>query len=347
MKKLKCTVVGKFAYGFNVLDGQTVKCDMIYKELTEYFGKNKISYVDTYNWKKNKIKMIKNAYKAIKNSDNIIIMPAHNGIKVFAPLFIILNLIFKKRLHYVVIGSWLFNKVEKSNLLRRSLKKFECIYVETIKLKLDLESIGFNNVVKMNNYKNIPIVKIKKRVKVKKILKLCTFSRVNYNKGIEDIIHAVNCLNEKAVKFELDIFGQIDMDYTEKFNDIIKNSKEYIKYQGIVDSNKSIECIQNYDLLVFPTRYYTEGIPGTIIDAYASGVPVIASRWQNCNDIVHNKKTGYIYDFKNDEDLKSKLIYVYKNQNEIAYMGKECIKEAEKYCNISALDILFTKIKGD
>lgn len=345
MKKLKCSVVGKFAYGFNILDGQTVKCDMIYKELVEQFGEKEISYVDTYNWKSSKVKMLKNAYKVIKDSDNVIIMPAHNGVKVFAPLFEILNLIFKKRLHYVVIGSWLFSKVQKNRLLKNSLKKFECIYVETKKLKEDLESIGFNNVVKMNNYKNIPIIKKKKQLKEKTVLKLCTFSRVNYNKGIEDIISAVNNLNGSSIKFELDIFGQIDKDYEERFNNIIKHSKNYIKYKGIIDSKKSIEYIQNYDLLVFPTKYYTEGIPGTIIDAYASGVPVIASRWQNCDDIVYDKKTGYIFEFNDINDLKSKLSYAYKNQKELIKMGQECTLEAEKYCNKAALNVLFSKIK--
>lgn len=94
-------------------------------------------------------------------------------------------------------------------------------------------------------------------------------------KGIEDIIHAVEDINEKygSKKFALDIYGQIDEGYRDSFESMIKKFPDYIRYCGTVPFDKSTEALKNYFALVFPTRFYTEGIPGTIIDAYASRCP--------------------------------------------------------------------------
>lgn len=51
-----------------------------------------------------------------------------------------------------------------------------------------------------------------------------------------------------------------------------KKFPPYIKYCGTVSFDKTTEVLKEYFALVFPTRFYTEGIPGTIIDAFASGL---------------------------------------------------------------------------
>ena len=58
-------------------------------------------------------------------------------------------------------------------------------------------------------------------------------------------------------------------------------SNNCARYCGIKDPKDSVKTLKNYFALVFPTRFYTEGIPGTIIDAYYAGVPVIASKWES------------------------------------------------------------------
>ena len=38
-----------------------------------------------------------------------------------------------------------------------------------------------------------------------------------------------------------------------------------------MDSEKTVKTLENYYLLLFPTKFRTEGIPGTIIDALSAG----------------------------------------------------------------------------
>jgi glycosyltransferase involved in cell wall biosynthesis len=210
-----------------------------------------------------------------------------------------------------VIGGWLPEFLQKRKFLANILKKFDGIYVETNTMRTALEAQGFTNVFVMPNCKNLQILSEDELVYSDGApLKLCTFSRVVREKGIEDAINAVRAVNETIGKtvYTLDIYGQVDATQTEWFDELQKSFPEYVSYKGCVDANKSVEVLKYYFALLFPTHYYTEGIPGTIIDAYAAGVPVISARWESFADIIDEKLTGIGYDFGNKQDLIHKLL---------------------------------------
>lgn len=62
----------------------------------------------------------------------------------------------------------------------------------------------------------------------------------------------------------------------------------------MVPFNQSTEVLKNYDALLFPTYYEGEGFAGTIIDAFAAGLPVIASDWKYNSEIIKQGITGVI-----------------------------------------------------
>lgn len=126
-------------------------------------------------------------------------------------------------------------------------------------------------------------------------MKLCTFSRVLKEKGIEDAIEAVTYINEQNKReiFSLDIYGQIDDAYKGDFMMMQRNFPEYINYGGIIRFDRSTEVLRNYYALIFPTYYEGEGFAGTLIDAMAAGVPVIASDWKYNTEIVMRIQRGF------------------------------------------------------
>lgn len=56
-----------------------------------------------------------------------------------------------------------------------------------------------------------------------------------------------------------------------------------------------------YDLLLLPIRYYTEGVPGTLLDAYAARVPVVVTNWKHAKEVVIDGTSGIIIDFDNPD----------------------------------------------
>ena len=329
------TICGHFGGYNNFLDGQTVKTKNLYKALTDKYGHDEVKKIDTYNWKKRPIKLLKECINAAKNSRNIIILPAYNGIKVFVPLFTFLKKKYKFNLIYAVVGGWLPDMLEKNKFLLKKVKKITKIFVETNGMKTKLNSLGLDNVQIMLNFKELSPIKEDEITKIDYTkINVCTFSRVIKEKGIENAINVVNKINEKYGKniYHLDIYGQIGKDYKEDFEKIIDSiNNENICYKGEIESSKSVETIKKYDLLLFPTYYEGEGLAGTIIDAFFAGVPIIASDWKYNKEIINNEVTGLIFKAKDDNDFEKVLNDIYLQKYDINKMKIECIKESEKY----------------
>lgn len=343
-KKTVC-IIGHFGFAKNLLNGQTVKTKIITKELEKQLGKEEVLKIDTHGGKKKMLQLIFQLPVTMKNVKNIIMMPAHNGIRFFAPLLVFFNSFFHIKLHYVVIGGWLPEFLENKKRLQKNLKKFDGIYVETNTMKVNMEKLGFSNIYILPNCKELKILKENELVyATSKPFKLCTFSRVMKEKGIEDAVNAVEEINKKYDEtiFTLDIYGQIDTMQTEWFESLQSRFLKDVSYKGLVPFDKSTDVLKNYYALLFPTYYEGEGFAGTLIDAMAAGVPIIASDWRYNSEIVQDNRTGFL--IKNSESLHEKLEFIKSNITLVNDMKKICIEEAKEYLPNIAMNKLTKKL---
>lgn len=339
-------IIGHFGHGENLLNGQTVKTKIVTKEIVKELGKKEVSCIDTHGGVKALISAFRHALIALKYHKNIIIMPAENGLRIFAPLLVLLNLLFHRKLHYVVIGGWLPEFLKKRKKLTKALMSFDGIYVETNTMRKALEAQGFNDVYVMPNFKDLNILKESELVyHHTEPYRLCTFSRVIKEKGIEDAVNAVKTVNEHfgRIVYTLDIYGQVDSAQTEWFNELKSTFPLYIKYGEFVPFDKSVEVLKNYFALLFPTYYEGEGFAGTLLDAMAAGVPVIASDWRYNPEIV-NEKTGYVYPVHDNHAFVTTLISVGNNSDLLLSKKSDCLKEAEKYRAENVIQCLTSKL---
>lgn len=349
-KMKKVCVIGHFGVGENLSNGQTIKTKIITEALINRLGENEVIKIDTYGGKKNLIKSPFQVINAYKNAKNIIILPAHNGLRIYTPLLSFFRHFFKKRkLHYVVIGGWLPDFIKSKRLLKKQLKKFDCIYVETDSMKIALKDQGFNNVVVMPNCKKLPPLAESELVySTNEPYKLCTFSRVMKEKGIEDAVNAVKAVNEHFGRtvFELDIYGQVDSNQTEWFEKLSLNFPTYIRYGGLVPFDKSVDVLKDYFALLFPTYYEGEGFAGTLIDAYSAGVPVIASDWKYNAELV-NENVGFVYPTGDQRAFVDILKAMAVDPTLLLCKKRLCLIEADKYKIDKAVQILIEQIEGD
>ena len=345
----KTSVIGHFAFGKTFLDGQTIKTKILTEELQKKLGQEQVLIIDTYGGLKTLAKAPFQILFALKNSQNVIIFPAHNGLRVYAPLLSCLKRFFKNRkLHYVVIGGWLPQFLTKRKGLAKALKNFDGIYVETGTMKSALEARGFENVFVMPNCKKLTMLSENELVYPQGVIyKLCTFSRVMREKGIETAINVIKKVNDQFgyLAYSLDIYGQVDTTQAEWFENLKKRFPEGVRYCGCVDADKSVEILQSYFALLFPTHFYTEGIPGTIIDAYAAGIPVISAKWESYSDVVDEGVTGIGYDFDDVEQFAQLLLNIAENPNTLLEMKYSCIEKAENFIPANAIRVLLDAIQ--
>lgn len=340
--KYKVGIIGRFAFGKELLNGQTIKTRILTETIQSSLPEENMSLVDTYGGVKAFFRLPFQCIGAVFKCKNLVILPAYKGLRIIAPFLTLLNIVFHRKLHYVVIGGWLNNLLEGKYFLTWCLKQFDWIYVETSSMKKKLEEQGFKNVVQMPNFKQLPVLEeVELPICNGQEFRLCIFSRVMKEKGIEIAVDAINTINKKMGKtvFSLDIYGQIDIYQTQWFDDLCSTFPCNIRYCGEVAYDKSVETLKYYDVLLFPTQYYTEGIPGTIIDAYAAGLPVIASIWENYSDII-DEGTGIGYPFNDPRGLESSLMNLAMNPEALPLMKRNCLKKAQQYSAKNVIGIL-------
>lgn len=157
------------------------------------------------------------------------------------------------------------------------------------------------------------------------------FGRVQESKGITDAIAAICELNlRNETTFKLDIFGPIDEEFAEAFSRSIANAGE-VSYCGVVSPERSVECLADYDCLLFPTRYFEEGVPGSIIDALSAGLPVIASRWKYYAEILADGETGLSFEFGRPERLSETIESLLLGGRDIGGIRAHCLARARLY----------------
>lgn len=330
-RTIKVCVIGHFGEGEECLNGQTVKTKIITEELRRQLGGAAVRTIDSRGGAAKLPKLFAEVGRAMHHAEHVIMLPASNGVRFFGPVLSFWKRIYRRKIHYIVIGAWLSKFLAERRYLRAALRRFDGIYVETVTLQNNMEALGFHNVKLMPNCKELRILREEELVyAVSEPYRLCTFSRVVEKKGIEDAVKAVCAVNGELGRtaFTLDVYGPVDEAYRERFEALMASAPEEVQYRGSVPFDRSVELLKGYYALLFPTRFYTEGIPGTIIDAYASGVPVISARWESFADLVDEGEVGLGYAFGVYEELLQCLRRVVGQPELLADMKRNCLKKA-------------------
>lgn len=345
---MRIGILGHFARNTDICGGQTVKTRTVERALLS--ENHEVITVDSYKWKKHPLSFFLNIFKLTRKSDVVIMLPAAGGIKIY-PYLINLFTPKNKLKIYSVIGAWLPSYLKEHKKISNQLKKFDYILVETQTMQNQLSEQGFDNVVIVPNFKDItPINEEEINFNFKYPLSFCIFSRVVKEKGVTDAIYACDRLNKEVGQnvCVLDIYGPIEEEYKVEFSELCEQYSSVVKYKGVINPSQSVEVLKNYYMLLFPTLFYTEGIPGTIIDAFSAGVPVLASQWESYRDVLSDKDS-LTYKFKDKEELYKQLRYCIENIDTINAYRKECLKSAEKFSMNMAikkiLDLIYRENK--
>lgn len=338
-------VLGHFAYGQNKVNGQTIKTQEVTQALREHFTANHVHTIDTCGGWRFLLKLPFVAARTLSRHRHVVMMPAQRGIFTIVPIFLLLNMFFRRTIHYVVIGGWLPAYARRSSFLRSLLRDLDHIYVETLMMKRAMDAMSFTNTYVMPNCKNLDIADDNAHnVQATPPYLLCTFSRVTKEKGIEDAISAVNDCNRRLgkVTFHLHIYGQIEQPTW--FHNLMAGQSSEIQYKGLIAYNKSTQVLKQYLALLFPTFYHGEAFAGTLIDAMAAGLPVIASDWHANSELVLPDRTGILFPAHSVEALTEILLKVSQQPMTLNMMRRHCLKRAHNYLPETALRPLFNNI---
>lgn len=293
----KVLVLGYFGYLTNQLDGQTVKTRDVYRLAKEQLNNCTVDYFDTQELKKNKLLVLKMFWK-VMCCKTLFYLPAHNNLKVFFPVIFILSQLFRFKIHYFVVGGWLREYLTHLPIHRFMLGRIKGIHTETKRLKKELEDYySFKNV---DIFPNFRFFEFTPKSSESEKLRIVFMARVMKQKGLDWIFDLADYISEHNLqdKYSITFFGPETEEEKEYFeNNVAKY--DFAEYKGTLQPKEIHETLSKYDVMLLPTHFYTEDLPGSVVDAYISGIPVIATEWKHSHEFIDDGKSGFIVTFEN------------------------------------------------
>ncbi len=102
-----------------------------------------------------------------------------------------------------------------------------------------------------------------------------------------------------------------------------------VTYRGRLPRAETLAAMKTARFLVFPSEWY-EGFPVTIAEAFACGVPVVASRLGAMQEIIEDGVTGLHFEAGDVQDLRRKAQWAWEHPAEMQEMGRRARQEFEQ-----------------
>ncbi len=139
--------------------------------------------------------------------------------------------------------------------------------------------------------------------------------RLSREKGLWTLIRAMEKVNGPVLK----IAGtgpeeSAIRDY------IIKNGVRNIELMGFLSGEESREFLRNCIFTVMPSEWY-EMFPMVLLEAWATGKPVIGSRLGATKDLIEEGNTGLLFTPGDADDLAKKISRLYESPSSAHRMG--------------------------
>ncbi len=172
-------------------------------------------------------------------------------------------------------------------------------------------------------------------------------NRLDPEKGVRTLLNAWQHLKGIPLKIRGD--GRL---LTEVNAVVSKNNLDSVNIVGRLSRKQLWTLMKGARFLVWPSEGYYETFGLVAIEAFACGVPVIASNLGAMSEIVDDGRTGLHFQPGNAEELAAKVKWAWNHPAEMERMGREARQEYEsKYTaekNYQMLmEIYQTAISGD
>ena len=238
-------------------------------------------------------------------------------------IYILLSKLFKKKV-IVFFHGWDYKTqmiIEKNSILQaifaKIYSKADVTLVLSNEFKGFLQNMGFKNVIVTKTTFDGSLYKDRSIVK-NKIPQLVFLGRLQREKGIFELLEAINILKNEGHKFVVNFIGWFPNENIEKeFMQFIskKNIDDKCRLLGYLEGEEKVKRLSRCDILVHPS--WSEGCPTAVIEALAAGLFIIATDLPAIKEIITDGENGYVVKVKNSKDLADKIRVALINLNRI------------------------------
>ncbi|MBN1995511.1 MAG: glycosyltransferase family 4 protein [Anaerolineae bacterium] len=160
-------------------------------------------------------------------------------------------------------------------------------------------------------------------------VRLLFVGRFNAFKNVETLLEGVARLKKMGmVNFELQLIGDGERRANLERLTVAHQLTKHVHFLGWVDREAIVTRYRQADVFVTATTW--EGMPNTVLEAMACGLPIVATRASGLGELVREGVNGYLVDINDPAVLAERLADLVDNPYERQRMGKESRKIAEQ-----------------
>lgn len=236
------------------------------------------------------------------------------------------------------LGYLFISKTFKAGFIRsiiifiiRTFSKATTTYLTLNKydyLKIKRMLYGITNEVYLVNGSGVDCTKFQPRTKSKSNkTRILLPARMLYDKGVVEFVDASISLSHLRNKIEFLLAGPCDQGNPSSISsELIAQwqADGSVTWLGFIER---MDLLYNdVDIVVLPS--YREGLPTSLIEAAASGLPIITTNVPGCIDVVNNLFNGIIVPVKSSSSISDAICFLLKNPEIAKEFGENSRKLA-------------------
>ena len=230
-----------------------------------------------------------------------------------------------------------FRAIKNTNVTFLTIAKESFNYITNnigyLKPKIVLE----HNAINLDRFKNVRSATVLNRK-----LNIISIGRLVNYKGHDLTIEVANRLKELKFNFFISIFGEGEERKSLQTSINKKQLNDYVALKGLTDHPE--EALVSSDLFFHPTKYEPFGL--VLIEAMASGIPVITTDGQGNRDIIQDRVNGLFFSERNPNKIADAIIEIKNSQD----LREKLVSNGRKYAEgfgintyCKKLEILYTR----
>ncbi len=307
--------------------GVTVKNKLLYDGLSE---KVKIRHFDKPDFLPQNIYQFIVVLQALLPGQQLIIGLSSRGEKsrILTRLLFIFNRRTMRRSLYFMMGGTEADRIASNEKEQKWYRNYRRIYVETKSMAARLRQAGLKNVTVYPNCRRRPDRDESITYNPNRKMRCVYFSRIEKEKGVDYILDAAKSLPDII----FGMYGEIDPDYEKEFRSRIDNLDNVI-YHGIFKKTGEglYHELRKYDVMLFLTKWHTEGIPGVIVEAKMAGLPCIVSNMSHNSELIEDGEDGIVLKHNSSEELIEVLSRLDKDRGLLEKLKEGSLRSAERF----------------
>ncbi|KKP69850.1 MAG: Glycosyl transferase group 1 [Candidatus Moranbacteria bacterium GW2011_GWE2_35_164] len=153
-------------------------------------------------------------------------------------------------------------------------------------------------------------------------------TRITARKGTNYLVEALGILAPKYPNLLLRILG--DGDEKNNLIDLTKKMKleNFVQFLGRIPREETAPYYQEASLFVLPSL--NEGMSNAMLEALASGLPILATQTGGTEELVEDGINGFVIKMKDPKDLADKIEMILKDDGLRVQMGLASRKKAQE-----------------